>query len=142
MWEIPGSERMREMNDNTAKLLTLVQTAACTCLPLYKSGSSILAAHTKAEQIFAKEKKSMPHGLGHGIGLDIHEYPFVAKKASADDKFRPGMIVTLEPGLYDPELGGSQISRSRASLTVMISRLLKMAALAADRCDAMKEIFS
>lgn len=91
------------------KLLTLVQTAACMTLPLYKAGSSILAAHTKAEQIFAKEKKVMPHGLGHGIGLDIHEYPFVAKKASAEEVFQSGMIVTLEPGLYDPDLGGVRL---------------------------------
>lgn len=97
------------LSSEQKKLLSLVQTAACSCLPLYKAGSSILAAHTKAEQIFAKEKKVMPHGLGHGIGLDIHEYPFVAKKAEPDGVFRPGMIVTLEPGLYDPELGGVRL---------------------------------
>lgn len=47
------------------------------------------------------------HGLGHGIGLDIHEEPFFAK--SNTDKLLPGMIVTIEPGIYIPELGGVRI---------------------------------
>lgn len=91
------------------KLLELVQTAAYQALPMYKAEESILAAQTKVDSIFAKAKRQMPHGLGHGIGLEIHEYPFVAKKASPEDKFRPGMIITLEPGLYDPELGGVRL---------------------------------
>jgi Xaa-Pro aminopeptidase len=48
----------------------------------------------------------MPHGLGHGVGLDIHEYPRVNVNAAEDTRFLAGMVVTLEPGLYDTELGG------------------------------------
>ena len=60
----------------------------------------------KVDKIFAKAKMKMPHSLGHGTGLEIHEAPFVRSKASLETVFQPGMIVTLEPGLYDPELGG------------------------------------
>jgi Xaa-Pro aminopeptidase len=44
------------------------------------------------------------HGTGHGLGLEIHEAPRVGMTSS--EKFRPGHVVTVEPGLYYPELGG------------------------------------
>ncbi|HEX9012444.1 MAG TPA: M24 family metallopeptidase [Anaerolineaceae bacterium] len=45
------------------------------------------------------------HGLGHGVGLDIHEKPWVTGTADDTDVLRPGSVVTLEPGLYYPERG-------------------------------------
>ena len=62
-----------------------------------------------AEKIFAEEKRKMPHTLGHGIGLEIHEFPRVSTKMPADVTFQPGMIITLEPGLYDETLGGVRL---------------------------------
>ena len=41
------------------------------------------------------------HGLGHGLGLEIHESPRVGAT-----KFKPGQVLTVEPGLYYPEIGG------------------------------------
>lgn len=91
------------------KLLELVQTAADECLPLYKPGVSVKTACEKAEKIFAASKRKMPHTLGHGIGLEIHEYPRVSSKMNESVKFQPGMIITLEPGLYDENLGGCRL---------------------------------
>lgn len=47
------------------------------------------------------------HGTGHGVGLDIHEAPWVNARATAT--LAPGNIVTVEPGIYVPELGGVRI---------------------------------
>lgn len=47
------------------------------------------------------------HGAGHGIGLDIHEEPFFSKRS--DKLIKPGMVVTIEPGIYIPGLGGVRI---------------------------------
>lgn len=51
----------------------------------------------------------MPHTLGHAIGLEIHESPRVSSKATSDLVFKPGMILTCEPGLYDMEIGGCRL---------------------------------
>lgn len=91
------------------KITELVEEAARQALPLYTAGNSILAPQAKADSIFSKAKYVMPHGLGHGIGLQIHEFPFVSRFTQNDDVFKPGMIVTLEPGLYDPKLGGVRL---------------------------------
>ncbi len=47
------------------------------------------------------------HDLGHGIGLKIHEAPFLSYKSKA--KLEPGHVITIEPGLYDPEAGGVRV---------------------------------
>jgi Xaa-Pro aminopeptidase len=51
----------------------------------------------------------MPHGLGHGIGLDAHEAPFLRSREDCVDVLAAGQIVTIEPGLYHPELGGLRL---------------------------------
>jgi Xaa-Pro aminopeptidase len=47
------------------------------------------------------------HGLGHGIGLEIHENPFFRRENPA--KLKAGMVVTIEPGIYLPDWGGIRI---------------------------------
>jgi Xaa-Pro aminopeptidase len=45
------------------------------------------------------------HSLGHGVGLDIHERPGSRLSMGSDNLLKPGVVVTIEPGLYYPEKG-------------------------------------
>ena len=47
------------------------------------------------------------HGTGHGLGLEIHEAPRMS--ANSADILRPGQVVTVEPGLYYPGIGGVRL---------------------------------
>ncbi|KOO43957.1 M24 family metallopeptidase [Priestia koreensis] len=47
------------------------------------------------------------HSTGHGIGLEVHEGPALSFRS--DNVLEPGMIVTVEPGIYIPKLGGVRI---------------------------------
>lgn len=46
------------------------------------------------------------HGTGHGIGLDVHETPRISKTKYT---LRTGNVVTVEPGLYYPDIGGVRL---------------------------------
>jgi Xaa-Pro aminopeptidase len=46
------------------------------------------------------------HSTGHGVGLDVHELPRLSPDG---EELRPGNVVTVEPGLYDPSVGGVRI---------------------------------
>lgn len=45
------------------------------------------------------------HSVGHGLGLHVHERPFMRLNGAEDDLLNPGVVVTIEPGLYYPERG-------------------------------------
>ncbi len=47
------------------------------------------------------------HGLGHGVGLEVHERPHVGK--TSDDLLEEGMVFTVEPGIYLPGVGGVRV---------------------------------
>jgi Xaa-Pro aminopeptidase len=47
------------------------------------------------------------HGLGHGVGLEVHESPTISRLGKGITK--PGMVFTVEPGIYIPQIGGVRI---------------------------------
>ncbi len=54
-----------------------------------------------------KVTKGMPHSLGHGVGLQIHESPRINELSTSP--LREHNVVTVEPGLYDPHVGGVRL---------------------------------
>ncbi|MGN8645453.1 M24 family metallopeptidase [Gracilibacillus sp. HCP3S3_G5_1] len=51
--------------------------------------------------------KYFGHSTGHGLGLDVHEMPRLS--LHSDEMLEPGMVVTVEPGIYIPNVGGCRI---------------------------------
>lgn len=72
-------------------------------------GKSLPEIDAVARDIITKAGygKQFGHSLGHGIGLDIHEQPVLASRAKG--VLEPGHIVTVEPGIYLPGIGGVRI---------------------------------
>jgi Xaa-Pro dipeptidase len=93
-----GSERER--------MIALVERAHEDCVAMLGPGVSCREVALRADSIFAEAGLSMPHGLGHGVGLEAHEAPSIRSREDCLDALAPGHIVTIEPGLYHPELGG------------------------------------
>jgi Xaa-Pro dipeptidase len=83
-----------------------------------------------ARTILAKHglEKFFTHGLGHGVGLEIHEKPYL--RPGSREILEPGMIVTVEPGVYIPGFFGVRvedmvlITKKGARLITRISKYL------------------
>ncbi len=86
------------------KLLLEAQLAAIDSIA---PGVPLSVPDTVARKILEKSPDVYRHGTGHGIGLDVHENPYLNSKAV--DVFREGMIVTVEPGIYCPGKFGLRI---------------------------------
>lgn len=59
------------------------------------------------EYIIQQGYPSIPHSLGHGIGLEVHESPTLSPNSK--DQLKPGMVFSVEPGIYKPGFGGVRI---------------------------------
>lgn len=84
------------------------KSATSLCRPGVKIGDLDKAARGVIEQ--AGYGPHFTHSLGHGVGLEIHESPRVsAVGADADRVLEAGMVITIEPGIYLPGLGGVRL---------------------------------
>ena len=73
-------------------------------LAIMKPGNPVKEIAVNAENILNSAGYSLDHALGHGIGLDVHETPILRTR---DASFlQPGMVIALEPGVYDAKAGG------------------------------------
>ena len=97
------------LSKHQEKMLSLTEKAYKLALSMVKSGTSAKAIASAVDAYFSRHKKTMPHGLGHGIGLEAHEAPYLRSRADNDWILEPNMIFTIEPGLYDPVHGGCRL---------------------------------
>ena len=103
-------------NDTQRALVAAVAKAQKAALKKVKAGVYADAVHAESNRVFNElgyETKRTEngaigffHGTGHGLGLAIHESP---RLGSVHRKLRKGAVVTVEPGLYYPGIGGCRI---------------------------------
>jgi Xaa-Pro aminopeptidase len=88
----------------------VVLEAQQAVIEFMRPGVTTMQADRVARDIIEKAGfgEQFGHGLGHGIGRDIHELPTM-RKTGGEEELRPGMVVTVEPGIYLPCEGGVRI---------------------------------
>lgn len=91
------------------KIYNIVLSAQEKAIARIKPGAVMKEVDAAARSVIAKAGygKYFGHSLGHGIGLEIHEGPRLA--SNRNQLLRPGMVVTVEPGIYLPGFGGVRI---------------------------------
>src|SRR5947209_8772626 len=101
-------------NEAQRKLWETVKAGQALALKKIKAGIDGLSIHHAIQKLFAKRgyptevrngrRVGFFHGTGHGLGLEIHEYPRSQKVT-----LKAGQALTVEPGLYYPGIGGARI---------------------------------
>jgi Xaa-Pro aminopeptidase len=101
-------------SEEQRRLWEMVREGQALALKKMKPGVDGLKLHTEVKQLFTDRgyptemrdgrQIGFFHGTGHGLGLEIHEFPRFQKTV-----FKPGQVLTVEPGLYYPGIGGARL---------------------------------
>jgi Xaa-Pro dipeptidase len=96
-----------KLSQEQERMVGLVTEAYDTAVAAATNRASTRAPAAAVDALFDGAGWKMPHALGHGIGLDVHEAPLVRNQdGNRDPELLPGMVFTVEPGLYHPAHGG------------------------------------
>ncbi len=98
----PATDEQRQMYD----LVLRAQAAGIAAVRPGAAGQ-VVDAQARAVIEEAGSGSFFAHGLGHGVGLEVHEAPRLSK--ISEDVLRAGDVVTVEPGVYVPDVGGIRI---------------------------------
>lgn len=96
--------RLREIH-------ALVAAAQAAGVAAVRPGVPVREVDRAARTVIAEAGlgEAFPHGLGHGVGLEIHEVPFLRADAPEEEALLEGEVVTIEPGVYLSGEGGVRI---------------------------------
>jgi len=110
-----------EPNEGLQEMYDVVLESQEAALSMIRAGVNGKDVHRKVADVLHEagyktnvhdQEKGKPltegffHGTGHGVGLEIHEAPSVSL---ADEELIPGDVISVEPGVYDPRVGGVRI---------------------------------
>jgi Xaa-Pro aminopeptidase len=103
-------------SDAVKKLYAVVGAAQALAFRTLRAGVNGREVHRAIQELFIREgyktghvrgrMQGFFHGTGHGLGLEVHERPRVG---AASERLRAGHVVTVEPGLYYPGVGGVRL---------------------------------
>jgi Xaa-Pro dipeptidase len=114
-----------------------VAEAYSLALSLVRPGADPEQIGARIDRFLADRGYRMPHGLGHGIGLEAHEAPMLRPPRSSglqsrgSNALRAGMVLAIEPGAYQPQAGGVRLENDvlvteRGAELLTAARLLRM----------------
>lgn len=107
--DITRTVAYRRIDDQGRQIYETVLTAQRAALNRCSPGTPISEIDQTARKVIdaAGFGDRFPHRLGHGLGLEVHEYPSLS--AANRQSLREGMVFTVEPGIYIPGKGGVRI---------------------------------
>ncbi len=91
------------------KILSAVRKAQSEATGAIRPGARCRTLYDKAFRVIneAGFGRFFIHGLGHGVGIDVHEKPYMNSRSK--EVLKQGMVVTVEPGIYVPGMGGVRL---------------------------------
>ncbi len=101
-----------EASTEVKEMYASVPAAQDAGLAAVRAGVSGEEVHNRVSEVFddlgypEREGEGFTHSTGHGVGLAIHERPSLG---TAGEVLEAGNVVTVEPGLYYPEIGGVRL---------------------------------
>lgn len=98
-----------EADQRLAEVYEVVLEAQQAAIAGVRSGMTGEEAYQLAADVIGRRGygEYFTHGLGHGVGLEVHEEPYLGPKS--EDRLEDGMVFTIEPGIYIPGWGGVRI---------------------------------
>jgi Xaa-Pro aminopeptidase len=98
-----------EVSPRLRRIYDVVFEAQYRALNMVRPGVPLARIDRAARDFIAQQGFGdfFGHGLGHGVGLEVHEYPVVSSRS--EDTAEEGMVFTVEPGIYIPDLGGVRL---------------------------------
>jgi Xaa-Pro aminopeptidase len=125
VWVSPasGAKASSAKAEEARRTYDAVREAQEAAIAAVRPGNSVGEVDAAARKILRKAGlgRYFTHSTGHGVGLEIHEVPKVA--AGQKELLKPGMVITIEPGVYFPGKWGVRIE--------------DMVAVTADGCDVL-----
>ena len=99
----------RRISPKLEEVYQVVLTAQQRAIQLIRPGARAQDIDAEARSVIAQAGFGdfFGHGLGHGLGLQVHEAP--ALRPNSETLLQPGMVMTVEPGIYLPGWGGVRI---------------------------------
>ena len=104
-----------KIDSRLERMYEIVRQADQASRSFVRIGAKVSSIDQAARDLFEREnvEELFTHSLGHGIGLEAHECPLIRHDGEDRDlELRPGMAIAIEPGLYQPKLGGIRYENS------------------------------
>lgn len=99
-----------EPPSDLVEIYELVRSAQQAGVDAVRAGATNGDVDAAARGYLNERGRDFGHGTGHGVGLEVHEAPAIRR--GGQQALEPGMVITVEPGIYVPGVGGVRIEDS------------------------------